>query len=48
MKNRVPCEVVFHPDWWNKHYGIVFNENYFFDPHTRVEVEQQHRQILSQ
>jgi len=46
MKNKIPCEVVFHPDWWNKNFGIIFNENYFFDPQTRVEVEQQHRQIL--
>jgi len=44
--NKIPCEVVFHPNWWNKNYGIIFNEDYFFDPETRVKVEQQHRQIL--
>ncbi|MCF6175476.1 MAG: hypothetical protein L3J71_06900 [Victivallaceae bacterium] len=43
---NLPCEVVFHPSWWNKHHGIKFNESYFFDHSTRVKVEQQHRQIL--
>ncbi len=45
-KNRLPCEVVFHPDWWSHHAGIVFNEDYFFDPETRVAAEQRHRQVL--
>ena len=40
------CAVVFHPDWWNKHYETKFNEDYFFDPASRVKAEQRHRQIL--
>lgn len=47
MKNIIPCEIVFHPDWWNRHYGIVFNENYFFDPQTRVEVDREVRRLIA-
>ena len=43
---EIPCEVVFHPSWWNKNYGIIFNEDYFFDEDTRVRTEQKHRQSL--
>ncbi len=45
-KKNIPVEVVFHPNWWNKHYGMKFNEDYFFDPQTRIKANQQHRQIL--
>jgi len=45
-QTKIPCVVVFHPNWWNKNYGIVFNEDYFLNAETRVKVEQQHRQIL--
>ena len=37
--NKILCEIVFHPNWWNKNYGITFNEDYFFDAETSVEVE---------
>jgi uroporphyrinogen-III decarboxylase len=42
----LPVELVFHPNWWHTHYGMSFTEDYFFDPRTRVRVEQQHRRIL--
>jgi len=42
----IPCEVVFHPDWWHKHAGISFGEDYFFDPETRMAAELKHRQVL--
>jgi len=43
---KIPFEVVFHPSWWNKNYGITFNEDYFFDNETRLLVEQKHRRLL--
>ncbi len=42
----LPVEVVFHPSWWNKHYGIKFDERFFFDPLARVERERQMRAAL--
>ncbi len=42
----LPVEIVFHPSWWNKHYAIKFDEQFFFDPLTRVERERQMRVAL--
>lgn len=42
----LPVEVVFHPSWWNKHCGIVFDEDFFFNPAKRVESEQMMRSAL--
>lgn len=40
MKSRLlPVDVVFHPSWWNKHTGIVFDEDFFYHPVRRVEDE---------
>ena len=36
----LPVDVVFHPSWWNKHTGIVFDEDFFYDPRRRVADEQ--------
>jgi len=35
--DHIPLGVGFYPDWFNKHYGISFDRNYYFDPETRVE-----------
>ena len=43
---KVPCEIILHPNWWHTHYGICFNEDYFFSPEKRVKIEQKHKQIL--
>ena len=37
----LPVELVFHPNWWHKHYGMDFGWAYFFDAETRVTAEQQ-------
>ncbi len=36
MKDHIPLGVGFYPDWWNKHYGISYDRNYYFDPETRI------------
>ncbi len=36
-KDHIPLGVGFYPDWFHKHYGISFDEKYYFDPETRVE-----------
>jgi len=35
--DHIPLGVGFYPDWFNKHYGISFDRNYYFDPETRIE-----------
>jgi hypothetical protein len=42
----LPVEVVFHPSWWNRHYGLTFDEAFFFDPVKRVESERVMRAAL--
>jgi Uroporphyrinogen decarboxylase (URO-D) len=37
VKTLLPVDVVFHPNWWNKNYGIIFQKDFFFDPAVRVE-----------
>lgn len=36
---KLPVDIVFHPSWWNKHVGIVFDEDFFYNPLRRVEDE---------
>ena len=36
----LPVDVVFHPSWWNKHTGITFDKDFFYDPRRRVADEQ--------
>jgi hypothetical protein len=38
-KSFLPVEVVFHPSWWHRHYGMTFQQEFFFDPIKRVECE---------
>ena len=35
----LPVEIVFHPSWWHRHVGIAFDEDFFYHPVRRVEVE---------
>jgi hypothetical protein len=37
LKSVLPVDIVFHPNWWNKNYGISFQKGFFFDPIIRVE-----------
>ena len=45
-KTNLPVEVVFHPSWWNRNAGIVFDEDFFYDPRRRVEDERKMEQVL--
>jgi hypothetical protein len=42
----LPIDVVFHPAWWNKNYGLVFDRDFFYEPERRVSQEQRMRQLL--
>jgi methanogenic corrinoid protein MtbC1/uroporphyrinogen-III decarboxylase len=37
LKEHIPLGVGFYPDWWNKHYGIAYDRDYYLDPEKRVE-----------
>jgi hypothetical protein len=38
--------VVYHPSWWHRHFGLTFEEPFFFDPMVRVEAESRMRAAL--
>jgi hypothetical protein len=42
----LPVEVVFHPSWWHRHAGISFDEDFFYHPKRRVEVERMMERVL--
>ncbi|MFH1924601.1 MAG: hypothetical protein ABIP48_32515 [Planctomycetota bacterium] len=47
LQNRMlPVDVVLHPSWWFRHEGITFDEDFFFHPVRRVEVERRMEQVL--
>ena len=47
LKNRMlPVDIVLHPSWWHRHEGITFDEDFFFHPARRVEVERRMEQAL--
>ena len=37
IKEHIPLGVGFYPDWFNKHYGISFGKEYYFDPEVRIK-----------
>ncbi len=42
----LPVDVVFHPNWWHKNYGLSFDREFFYNPERRVWQEQRMRQLL--
>lgn len=42
----LPIEIVFHPSWWHAREGIIFNEDFYFDPRNRVQTEQRMERAL--
>ena len=42
----LPVDVVFHPNWWHKNYGLSFDRDFFYNPERRVGQEQRMRQLL--
>ncbi|MFA6128926.1 MAG: hypothetical protein WC699_16625 [Bacteroidales bacterium] len=46
LSQPLPVDVVFHPSWWNRHAGIVFDEDFFYHPQKRVESEKLMEKVL--
>jgi hypothetical protein len=46
--NRVilPADIVLAPAWWFHNEGITFDEDFFYDPDRRVEVERKMEKVL--
>jgi hypothetical protein len=42
----IPVDVVLAPEWWAKNANITFDEDFFFNPLKRVEVEKQTEKLL--
>jgi hypothetical protein len=42
----LPVDIVLSPSWWYKHTGITFDEDFFYHPVRRVEVEQKKEEVL--
>lgn len=42
----LPVDMVFHPSWWHRHAGIVFDEDFFYHPLKRVEAEMRMENVL--
>lgn len=42
----LPVEIVLAPSWWHRHAGITFDEDFFYHPARRVEVERQMERVL--
>ncbi len=45
-KGPLPVDVVFHPSWWHRAAGIIFDEDFFYHPAKRVESERLMEQVL--
>lgn len=43
-----PVEIVLHPDWWHAREGISFDEDFFYHPLKRIEVEAKMEKALYQ
>ncbi len=46
QNDMLPVDIVLGPAWWYRHEGITFDEDYFFHPARRVEVERRMEQAL--
>jgi len=46
LKQPLPVDIILAPAWWYKHTGITFDEDFFYHPLRRVEVEQKMEQVL--
>lgn len=46
QNEMLPVDIVLSPAWWYRHEGITFDEDFFFHPARRVEVERRMEQVL--
>ncbi|MCP4395768.1 MAG: hypothetical protein GY801_00450 [bacterium] len=44
--DMLPVDIVLHPSWWFHHEGITFDEDFFYHPQKRVDVERKMENVL--
>ena len=47
-RTSIPVEVIFNPNWWNRNYGISFDEPFYFDKTQRIENDVRMRRALNE
>ncbi|MEZ4770477.1 MAG: hypothetical protein R2844_18870 [Caldilineales bacterium] len=48
MRQHLPIELVFNPNWWHRTAGISFDEAFYLDPATRIRDDVTMRRVLWQ
>jgi Uroporphyrinogen decarboxylase (URO-D) len=48
MNSAMRFEMIFAPNWWRRHYGISFEESFYFDPDARIANDVRMRSALFQ
>ncbi len=46
QNDMLPVDIVLHPSWWFHHAGITFDEDFYYHPKKRVEVERKMEKTL--
>jgi len=46
QNTMLPVDIVLAPAWWHRHEGITFDEDFFFHPSQRVEMERKMEKAL--
>ena len=46
QRKLLPVDIVLHPSWWFHNEGIIFDEDFYFNPAKRVEVEKKMEKVL--
>jgi len=36
-RSQILVEIILNPNWWNRNYGISFNESFYFDKQQRIQ-----------
>jgi len=48
QNEMLPVDIVLGPAWWYHHAGITFDQDFFFHPARRVEVERKMEKVLDE
>jgi hypothetical protein len=46
MSSSIPVEVIFNPNWWNRNYGISFDQSFYLGRAQRIENDVAMRRAL--
>ena len=46
LQHLIPVEVIFNPNWWNRHSGISFDQSFYFDKGIRIQNDLAMRRVM--